>query len=321
MASLISNNEGLLIQPAIQLRKGYLVAFPTETVYGLGADASNESAVIRVYEIKRRPKSHPLIVHIAEKEKIIYWTKKIPDYVFSLIEYFWPGPLTLILNKSRKAGDFITSGQDTIALRMPQHPISQTLLLNFQSLGGHGIVGPSANKFGRVSPTTANAVLAELGDSLSVNDLILDGGPCSIGIESTILNCSEETPVLMRPGAITREMLIEKLDRDIDIYDSEGTGKPVRFSGNLKHHYKPNAQVILNEQPVPGAGLIALSNYTTPKGVIRLAAPHDEFEFAKMLYHALRLGDEKKIDKIYVFEPENNGIGIALRDRLKKASS
>jgi L-threonylcarbamoyladenylate synthase len=320
MGLIISENKVSLVEPAIQLRQGYLVAFPTETVYGLGADASNESAVIRVYEIKHRPRSHPLIVHIAEKEKIIYWTKKIPDYVFTLIECFWPGPLTLILNKSRKAGNFITGGQETIALRMPQHPVSQNLLLNFQSLGGHGIVGPSANKFGHISPTTAEAVLAELGNSLSVNDLILDGGPCSIGIESTILNCSEEIPILMRPGAITREMLIEKLDKHIDIYDSEGTSKPVRFSGNLKSHYKPNAQVILNEQPVPGAGLIALSKYTTPKGVIRLAAPQDEFEFAKILYHAFRLGDEKKIDKIYVFEPENNGIGIAVRDRLKKAS-
>lgn len=321
MSLIVTDERDSVLDAALRLFKGSIVAFPTETVYGLGANASNEKAVNRVYTLKNRPKSHPLIVHIGDKAQITYWAEKIPDYAFALINDLWPGPLTLILNKSQNAGDFITGGNDTIALRMPDHPISQKLLMHFHSLGGNGIVGPSANKFGRVSPTTALAVMTEIGDRLSINDLILDGGQCQIGIESTILNCTGNFPIILRPGAITFEMLTNKLDGHIEIQASQISTKALQFPGSFKSHYKPEAKIILNKKPAPGTGFLALSKFKTPEGVIRLAAPNDEFEYAKILYHALRQGDKENLDTIYVFEPEEKGIGIAICDRLRKAAN
>ena len=202
----ISNcSREALINAAQILRDGGLVAFPTETVYGLGADSTNEAAVARIYKVKGRPQDHPVIVHIADLDQVDYWAQDIPDYAISLMRDFWPGPMTLVL-KRKNAGDFITGGQETVGLRIPAQQTALTLLKEFELLGGHGVAAPSANRFGAVSPTTAKAVEEEIGERLSETDQILDGGPCLVGVESTIIDCTGEAPRILRSGAITEEM-------------------------------------------------------------------------------------------------------------------
>ena len=196
-----------LAQAAAHLQSGNLVAFPTETVYGLGADASSENAVARIYEVKGRPSDHPLIVHIADMQDMSEWASDIPTYAISLARDFWPGPMTLVLKRSDLAKDFITGGQDTVGLRVPAHPIALALIKEFIALGGYGIAAPSANRFGAVSPTTAQAVEEELAAFLHEDDLILDGGACLVGVESTIIDCTGPTPMVLRLGAITPLMI------------------------------------------------------------------------------------------------------------------
>ncbi|MGA0877293.1 MAG: L-threonylcarbamoyladenylate synthase, partial [Candidatus Nanopelagicaceae bacterium] len=179
---------------ANHLRKGALVAFPTETVYGLGVDAENESAVARMYQVKGRPANHPVIVHIADQNQVGYWAEEIPDYAIALMRKFWPGPMTLILKRSERAKDFVTGGQDYVGLRIPANPIALKLLSEFDSLGGHGLAAPSANRFGSVSPTSAGDVKEEIGELLGPEDLILDGGASEVGVESTIIDCSRALP-------------------------------------------------------------------------------------------------------------------------------
>ena len=204
----ISNCTADAISKAAKaLKDGHLVAFPTETVYGLGADATNENAVSQVYAVKGRPTDHPLIVHISSINQISKWATDIPDYAIKLARDFWPGPMTLILKRSDLAKDFITGGQENIGLRVPNQPLALALLAEFESLGGQGVAAPSANRFGAVSPTTSLAVREELENYLGSNDLILDGGSCHIGIESTIINCTDIVPTILRPGAITNEMV------------------------------------------------------------------------------------------------------------------
>jgi L-threonylcarbamoyladenylate synthase len=185
------------------LKDGHLVAFPTETVYGLGADATNEKAVSRIYSVKGRPTDHPLIVHISSINLLEKWASDIPDYAIKLANEFWPGPMTLILRKSSLAKDFITGGQNNVGIRVPDQTVAQLLLKEFENLGGLGICAPSANKFGAVSPTDAQAVLEEIGPSMDSSDLILDGGFCKIGIESTIIDCTKPEPIILRNGFIT----------------------------------------------------------------------------------------------------------------------
>ena len=214
---IVSNCTQEVINKAAEaLIDGHLVAFPTETVYGLGADAKNSKAVARIYEVKTRPIDHPLIVHISSINQISKWAVDIPDYAITLARKFWPGPMTLILQRSNLAKNFITGGQENVGLRVPSHSLALALLTQFESLGGEGVAAPSANRFGAVSPTTSLAVNEEIGKNLKEEELILDGGTCIIGLESTIVDCTGKFPSILRPGAITLEMVEESVDRKIN---------------------------------------------------------------------------------------------------------
>jgi L-threonylcarbamoyladenylate synthase len=300
---------------AIALQRGQLVAFPTETVYGLGADAANPTAVARIYEAKQRPTNHPLIIHVSSVDQMDYWAIDIPEYARLLAKAFWPGPMTLILQRSDAAKDFVTGGQPSVGLRVPNHPVALELLRKFESLGGKGVAAPSANLFGRVSPTTADAVSAELSSRLSDKDMVLEGGSSAVGIESTIIDCTKAAPSILRPGAITEEMISDVTNLSLIQRDSD-----IRVSGALDSHYAPRAKVFLNVEPKPGQGLIALASEPTPVGVFRLCSPEDVNEYAQQLYSALRLADEKEISEVVAITPSGDGIAIAIRDRLSKAS-
>ena len=304
-----------LTNAARQLQTGMLVAFPTETVYGLGADATNAAAVARIYTVKGRPADHPLIVHVADAQDISEWASEIPDYAIDLARSFWPGPMTLILKRTDLAQDFITGGQDTVGLRVPDHTLALAFLSAFKKIGGKGVAAPSANRFGHVSPTTALAVHEELGEYLNPDDLILDGGPSQVGVESTIIDCTGASPRVLRPGAITIEMIEavtgEKVVNREDV---------IRVSGSLENHYAPSAEVVLDGHPRPGDGYIALSSLSTPEGVIRLASPLNNEDFARQLYAALREADAQGIDQVIVVQPEGSDIALAIRDRLGRAA-
>jgi L-threonylcarbamoyladenylate synthase len=304
------------LTPAQALRSGKLVAFPTETVYGLGADAENESAVARIYQAKGRPADHPLIVHIAAKEQMTEWANAVPDYALQLAETYWPGPMTLILERSQLAKDFVTGGQDSVGLRVPNHPVALELLNEFMKLGGRGVAAPSANRFGKVSPTTSKAVKDELGKYLESQDLILDGGNSEVGIESTIIDCRGNAPKILRPGSITVEMVEQATGLSLDQSDSN-----LRVSGALENHYAPNAKVVLDQPVSKGDGFIAMSNVETPEGVIRLSAPATLDEYARVLYQSLREADEQALARVVVWQPTGTGIAIAIRDRLLRASN
>ncbi len=306
-----------LTHAASQLKDGNLIAFPTETVYGLGADANNEAAVARIYKVKGRPADHPLIVHIGDWQLMGEWAQEIPDYAIDLARAFWPGPMTLILKRSELAKDFITGGQETVGIRVPNQTLALQLLNEFSKIGGKGIAAPSANRFGQVSPTTAEAVRQELGAFLSESDAILDGGPCAVGLESTIIDCTGTNPKILRPGAITVEDI--KGVTGLEVESPERS--EIRVSGSLENHYAPDAQVLLDIEPQPGDGFIALAEIPTPDGVIRLSAPKSLEAFAHDLYAALREGDVKEIQKIVVVSPQGGGIAIAIRDRLKRAAA
>jgi L-threonylcarbamoyladenylate synthase len=304
-------------EAAEKLRAGHLVAFPTETVYGLGADASNAFAVERIYEVKGRPTNHPLIVHVASISGLEIWARNIPNYATKLAHAYWPGPLTLILERTDTAKDFITGGQEFIGIRVPRHPAALELLRRFELLGGLGVAAPSANQFGRVSPTSADHVRLELGPKLREEDLILDGGPSQIGIESTIVDCTSESPKILRPGYISQEMIsFLAVGKSINHSDTE-----IRTSGMVKKHYAPRAKVSLDQRPLPGQGLIANYEHATPTGVIRLMSPRNDTEFAAELYSALRTADEMGLEVVCIFQPSGDGLSSAIRDRLQKASS
>ena len=303
-------------QAAAQLRAGALVAFPTETVYGLGADATNKSAVARIYEVKGRPQDHPLIVHIASMNDIEKWCSEIPTYAIALARDFWPGPMTLIMKRSPLAQDFITGGQDTVGVRIPNHTLALALLNAFKKLGGSGIAAPSANRFGQVSPTTAQAVQEEIGNYLHSHDQIMDGGASEVGVESTIIDCTHQHPRVLRPGAITAQMI----QKSTGLALLENSNDAIRVSGSLENHYSPKAKVILDSIATSGQGFIAPANIQTPDGAIRLAAPRDTDEYARLLYSALRASDSQGISEIAVIQPEGEGLALAIRDRLLRAS-
>jgi len=294
---------------------GRLVAFPTETVYGLGADATSQEAVARIYFAKGRPSDHPLIVHIGSTDQIDYWSNSVPEYARVLAEKFWPGPMTLIVARSESAGDFITGGQATVGLRVPNHPVALSLLQIFHELGGRGVAAPSANRFGKVSPTDASAVREELAVHLESGDLILEGGISEVGIESTIIDCTGESPKILRPGAITEEMITFATGLQLDISDST-----IRASGLLASHYAPTAAVVLDEQPRIGDGFIAMSNVETPEGVVRLSAPESIEQYAQLLYAALRNADGLGLSRVVAWQPTGSGLAVAVRDRLARAS-
>lgn len=318
--AIISNcTASALSDAARALKAGNLVAFPTETVYGLGADASNQLAVARIYKVKGRPSDHPLIIHISSINNLDKWARDIPEYAIKLARKFWPGPMTLILPRTDLAKDFITGGQDNVGIRVPAHTVAQALLKAFESQGGYGVAAPSANRFGKVSPTCAADVIAELSDYLSTDDLILDGGQAEVGVESTIINCTNPTPVILRPGAITAAMINDLLGIKIETVLNNQTAQ-IKAPGLLESHYAPLAKVYLSGTPRSGDGFIALSNHPTPDGVIRLISPANNNEYAKTLYQGLRLADSKKLAKVFVIAPTGDDIAVAICDRLQKAA-
>ena len=298
------------------LKNGALVAFPTETVYGLGADAENAAAVARIYEVKGRPTNHPLIVHIGDWQQMGDWVSEIPDYAIDLARSFWPGPMTLIMKRSEVAKDFITGGQNTVGIRVPDRPVALQLLNEFSKLGGRGIAAPSANRFGQVSPTSAEAVREEIADFLNENDQIIDDGPCQVGIESTIIDCTGTNPKILRPGAITEAMIEQATGLNLVESDNQ-----IRVSGSLESHYAPVAKVILDGSAAYGDGFIALADIPTPTGAIRLAAPKNNAAYAQELYAALRAGDAQGVEKIIAIMPTGEDIAVAIRDRLKRAAN
>jgi L-threonylcarbamoyladenylate synthase len=303
---------------AQSLIAGHLVAFPTETVYGLGADATNETAIAKIYKAKGRPADHPLIVHISSIDAIDQWAQDISKYAINLARDFWPGPMTLVFKRSDLAKDFITGNQNTVGLRIPNQSIALALLKEFESLGGKGIAAPSANRFGAVSPTTAQAVKDELENYLDqTNDIILDGGPCQVGVESTIIDCTSQTPQILRLGAITKEMIQESTG--LLVIDEAPTD--IRVSGSLESHYSPSATVVLDTYPTSGEGFIAIDSIQTPPGAIRLAAPSSIEGFARDLYSALRFADAQGLTKVCVIQPQGPGLAAAIRDRLKRAAT
>jgi L-threonylcarbamoyladenylate synthase len=245
------------------------------------------------------------------------WAEDIPTFAISLARDYWPGPMTLIMKRRELAGDFVTGGQETVGVRVPAHPVALGLLEAFARVGGKGIAAPSANRFGHVSPTTAQAVADELSEYLGETDQILDGGPCDVGVESTIIDCTGDVPRILRPGAVTVAMIEESTRLSVigavDNID-------IRVSGSLESHYAPVAQVVLDQSPVAGQGFVAMANVATPDGVVRLAAPKSDEEFARVLYAALRAADDKGLQTVVVAQPVGSGIAIAIRDRLKRAA-
>lgn len=290
---------------------------PTETVYGLAADAENPEAISAIYSVKNRPSNHPLIVHIASSSDVPYWAATVPDYANELMRQFWPGPMTLILPRSENAKDFITGGQQTVGLRVPSHPVALELLRTFKAQGGHGLAAPSANRYGAVSPTTASAVELELSEFLAPADLILDGGAAEVGVESTIVDCTGPNPAILRPGAVTADQI--ELCTGIVVADPRDPG--IRVSGSHKQHYSPSAQVVIGGSAQSGEGLIASSAVATGPEVIRLAAPESIEQYARELYAAMRKADELGLARLRIIPPEGAGLAIAIRDRINRAAA
>ena len=300
------------------LKRGGLVAFPTETVYGLGADASSRAAVARLYAAKRRPADHPVIVHFADAESAFAWARDVPDGARKLAAKFWPGPLTMILKRSSLAGDFVTGGQDTIGLRVPAHPVAQALLGAF----GGGIAAPSANRFGAVSPTTAAHVRADLGADV---DFVLDGGPSEVGIESTIVDLSGGAPVLLRPGRISRPELEQVLGAPV----SERRADSPRHSGGLERHYAPRtpARLVppheLDREIARLKDKVAVLAFSRPDERVDywLRLPREPQGYAQRLYAALRELDGAGCEAILIEAPPEGPEWAGVRDRLQRATA
>ena len=296
---------------------------PTETVYGLGARADDPAALARVYATKGRPADHPLIVHIADLDALHAWSADVPFYAARLAERFWPGPLTLVLPRSIRALDAVTGGQDTVALRLSEHPMFRAVLDALARDTGDdaiGIAAPSANRFGGVSPTTAQHVVDELGSLLQDRDVILDGGACGVGVESTIVDCTGDVPVILRPGAVSANDVREVTGLDL------GTRSDVRAPGTLASHYAPTARVTIiaaadASDVKPPAGLLALASVPTPPGVVRLSAPETVDDYARVLYAALREADALHLPSVVAIAPPPEGIGAAVIDRLTRAAA
>jgi L-threonylcarbamoyladenylate synthase len=297
------------------LRAGGLVAFPTETVYGLGADAASEQAVARLYAAKGRPADHPVIIHFASPELAFAWAREVPHGARELGHRFWPGPLTLILKRSALAKDFVTGGQDTVGLRVPSHPVAHELL----SLFGGPVAAPSANRFGRVSPTTAAHVREDLGNDV---ELVLEGGPSEVGIESTIVDLSGGAAVLLRPGAVSRE----QLEAIIPLTDGKSS---VRHSGGLERHYAPRtpARLVpthaLDKEIAALKDRVAVLAFSRPDERVDfwLRMPREPQAYAQRLYAALRELDSANCEQILVEAPPESAEWDAVRDRLKRACS
>jgi L-threonylcarbamoyladenylate synthase len=314
--------EDSINRAAALLQQGLLVAFPTETVYGLGADASNPEAVAKIYAAKGRPPDHPLIVHLARAEQLNDWAESIPEAVWRLAQAFWPGPLTIILTKKTQVPTTVTGGQDTIALRIPANPVALQLL---QAFGG-GIAAPSANRFGRISPTQARHVAEELGDSVAC---ILDGGPCTVGVESTIIDLSDDHPTILRPGRITRSQLKAVLQTEIRL----SSQSKIRAPGMMAVHYAPETLALLCPADTlismiddlcaqgKNIGILVFSPamYSLPcSNLQRLPEQAEHYETA--LYSALRELDKLQLDMILIEQPPDIEAWAAVNDRLSRAT-
>jgi L-threonylcarbamoyladenylate synthase len=304
------------------LREGGLVAFPTETVYGLGADATNRDALRRLYAVKGRPAAHPVIVHLARAEQMGDWAESISPAARTLAQARWPGPLTLVVRRAAGVLDEVTGGLNTVGLRVPEHPLAHELLTAFDG----GLAAPSANRFGRVSPTTADAVRAELGDAVP---LILDGGPCAVGVESTIVDCTTEPPRVLRLGGVTGDELRAILGVDLPV------GGDTRAPGTLASHYAPQARV----EVVAGTAAVDRCRELLEAGqrvgvlagrewqlelrpeTVTLATPDDAEDYARVLYATLRRADVLGLDVVVAVPPPSEGIGQAVADRLRRAAT
>lgn len=315
------------------LAAGELVAFPTETVYGLGADAGNPAAVAAVFAAKGRPADHPLIVHLPGHDALNDWAVEIPDLAWELAEHFWPGPLTMILKRAPGVSDLVTGGQDTVGLRVPGHPLALDLLRAFAGLKAGlpcGIAAPSANRFGRISPTLAEHVRAELGDSLAC---VLDGGACPVGIESTIIDLSRGRPVLLRPGQLGADTIA--MVAGCEVLRAESDDNAPRASGMLESHYAPTTPLYLVETPHIAATLRDLRSQGKRAAVLAhgaspglsgmakrwLPAPQDAIAYAHDLYASLRELDRSGADVILVERVPDDNVWVAVRDRLHRAAA
>jgi L-threonylcarbamoyladenylate synthase len=321
--TIFNANSETLKQAVTHLKNGHLVAFPTETVYGLGADASNPEAVKRIFIAKNRPENHPLIVHLARFEQFENWAQDIPESAFKLATHFFPAPLALILKKRPEVSSVVTGGQNTIALRVPNHPVALELLRAFNG----GIAAPSANKFCRISPTQAQHVFDELGESVK---MILDGGACQIGVESTILDLSGENPMLLRFGQITRSELETVLETRILIPDSL-TQTTVRTAGMMATHYAPMTKSLrfdtnllpdlLSQNANKKIGILTCgSQILATENRVVISLPIDSVIYAASLYATLRELDALKLDLILVEKPPQHEAWQAINDRLGKAT-
>ncbi len=310
----------------MRLRDGGLVAVPTETVYGLAARADDPHAVAKIYAAKGRPADHPLIVHVANALALDEWASFIPKYAHLLAAALWPGAMTLVVKRSERAGDFITGGQDSVAVRVSAHPIMDETLRALIALTDDpaiGIAAPSANRFGRVSPTSAQHVIDEFVGIIGDDDLLLDGGTSSVGVESTIIDCTDEVPRLLRAGAIT----VDDITRVTGLKPE--LNSTVRASGTLESHYAPDAEVVLTDaeglattQVTSNAriGVIAVGTIPTPTGMVRLAAPESNEAYAHALYRALREADALQLTTVVAVLPDAHGVGAAVIDRLQRAA-
>jgi L-threonylcarbamoyladenylate synthase len=322
MATTCETPTAEALQRAVNvLRAGGLLGLPTETVYGLAADAENELAVRKIFAVKGRPSTHPLIVHLANAAAVRAWVARLPPEAEALATAFWPGPLTLVLPRSTRASDAVTGGQGTVAVRVPAHPVALAVLKAF----GGGVAAPSANRFGRVSPTRAADVLADLGGEV---DMILDGGPSSVGVESTIVDVSGPKPALLRPGGVAREALEDVLGRTLQTREAG----EVRAPGMLPSHYAPRAGLVLaSRAAAPGLAAelreagrrVALCSpeVTAPPGVLHLRVPEDVAALARGLYALLRDVDAAGVDVAVVVVPQEAGLGLAVLDRLRRAAA
>jgi L-threonylcarbamoyladenylate synthase len=325
IARIVPATPAAIEAAASCLRGGELVAFPTETVYGLGADARNPEAVRRIFAAKGRPADHPVIVHLADAGQLASWARTVPEGAARLAAAFWPGPLTLILPRAAHVADVVTGGQDSVGLRVPAHPVARALLAAFARDGG-GIAAPSANRFGRISPTTAAHVADDLGDAAA---LILDGGACAVGIESTIVAFTGDEPVLLRPGGIGVEALARVLGRAPRAPDAAAP----RASGTLASHYAPRTPALLLDAATlateaarrAAAGeRIAVLARTVPSGAAVtphwISAPADPPRYAHDLYANLRALDQAPVDAILIEAPPDDDAWLAVRDRLTRAT-
>jgi len=302
------------------LERGGLVAFPTETVYGLGADASDVVAVARIFEVKARPVGHPLIVHLGGTEDLSRWAATVPATARRLVEALWPGPLTVVVQRSDSVPDVVTGGRPTVALRSPSHPVAQALL---QAFGG-GIAAPSANRFGRVSPTTADDVRSDLGADV---DLVLDGGPCLVGVESTIVDCSRDEIAILRPGGVPIELIENILGSPVARHPGAGSAAA---PGTHPAHYAPRVHVDVAAtveealERVSSAsgrrGLLLPCSAEVPAGVVLLLGDDDPAEYARVLYTRLRQADRLGLSLLVAVPPVEAGLGVAVADRMRRAA-